>query len=69
MSSNRQKPICGAWARTTGKACQNTKVFASGRCKLHGGKSTGPKSVEGKKRSAQNGFKKGWKNSVMSRAE
>jgi len=32
--------LCGAFARTTGKPC---KRFASinGRCKLHGGKSTG----------------------------
>ena len=32
--------------------------YPSGRCKLHGGWSTGPKTPEGKKRSAQNGFKK-----------
>jgi len=32
--------LCGAFARTTGKPC---KRFASknGRCKLHGGRSTG----------------------------
>lgn len=35
--------LCGAYARTTGKSC---KRFAgkNGRCKLHGGRSTGAKS-------------------------
>lgn len=35
--------LCGAYARTTGKPCRR---FAgkNGRCKLHGGRSTGAKS-------------------------
>jgi len=31
----------------------------NGRCRLHGGKSTGAKTPEGKKRSAQANFKHG----------
>jgi len=31
---------------------------ANGRCKLHSGLSTGPRTKEGKQKSAQNGFKK-----------
>ena len=38
-----QKYLCGAHARTTGEPC---KRFArkNGRCKLHGGRSTGAKN-------------------------
>ena len=40
--------ICGAFARSTGHPCK-AKALANGRCKNHGGMSTGPKTVEGKK--------------------
>ncbi|TLS66570.1 hypothetical protein FEF65_10055 [Mariprofundus erugo] len=36
---NGLKP-CGAHARTTGKPCRQP-AMANGRCRLHGGKSTG----------------------------
>jgi len=39
---------CGAYARSTGHPCQ-AKAMASGRCKNHGGMSTGPRTAEGKK--------------------
>ncbi len=37
---------CGAYARTTGNPCQ-AKALTNGRCKNHGGMSTGPKTPEG----------------------
>jgi hypothetical protein len=37
---------CGAHARTTGKPCQ-APAGPNGRCKLHGGKSTGPRTAAG----------------------
>ena len=43
---------CGARTRH-GTPCQ-CKALPNGRCKLHGGKSTGPKTPEGKRRSAAN---------------
>ena len=43
---------CGANTRR-GTACQ-CKALSNGRCKLHGGKSTGPKTAEGKARAAAN---------------
>ena len=43
---NRQK--CEAHARSTGKPCQ-AKALANGRCKNHGGMSTGPRTADGKK--------------------
>jgi hypothetical protein len=48
---------CGAQTRQ-GTSCQRRDVHhgPSGRCKLHGGRSTGPKTVEGKRRAALNGL-------------
>jgi hypothetical protein len=43
----RLKIKCGAHARTTGNPCQ-AKALTNGRCKNHGGLSTGPKTPEGR---------------------
>ena len=43
----KPKKQCGAHARTTGSPCR-AKALPNGRCKLHGGMSTGPKTLEGK---------------------
>lgn len=43
---------CGAHARTTGNPCQ-AKPMRNGRCKNHGGMSTGPKTSEGRQAIAQ----------------
>ncbi|WP_228218271.1 HGGxSTG domain-containing protein [Aromatoleum toluclasticum] len=40
---------CGATTRK-GTPCKRTDLYHSGRCKLHGGLSTGPVSDEGRKR-------------------
>jgi len=48
----RQKVTCGAFARTTGLPCQ-AKAMTNGRCKNHGGMSTGPKTPEGRQAIAQ----------------
>ena len=45
--------ICGAKTRSGG-LCKRHDIQINGRCRLHGGLSTGPKTVEGKKRSSQN---------------
>ncbi|MBC9070599.1 hypothetical protein IAI53_01330 [Thauera sp. CAU 1555] len=45
---------CGARTRA-GAPCKHTVIYANGRCKFHGGLSTGPVSVEGKARAALNG--------------
>lgn len=49
--------ICGARTRA-GTPCQSRTLYRSGRCKNHGGMSTGPKSAEGKARVGQNARKK-----------
>lgn len=38
---------CGAHARSTGEPCK-AKAMTNGRCRNHGGMSTGPKTEEGK---------------------
>jgi hypothetical protein len=49
----RQKVQCGAYARSTGQPCR-AKALANGRCKNHGGMSTGPRTPEGKARALAN---------------
>ena len=51
--SKRNGSRCGAHARSTGYPCK-AKALANGRCKNHGGMSTGPKTLEGKARSLAN---------------
>ena len=48
----RKNTKCGAYARSTGNPCQ-AKAMPNGRCKLHGGMSTGPKTTEGRQAIAQ----------------
>ena len=48
----RKKIKCGAYARSTGQPCQ-AKALTNGRCKNHGGMSTGPRTAEGKLAVAQ----------------
>lgn len=50
---NANKPTCQARTRK-GTPCQCTPLPGKRRCKLHGGLSTGPKTPEGRARSAQN---------------
>jgi hypothetical protein len=38
---------CGAYARSTGKPCK-AGALRNGRCRNHGGLSTGPKTSEGR---------------------
>ena len=67
--TKRRRPRCGAKTRR-GLPCQAPAVWnkvndrpANGRCKLHGGLSTGPKTDEGRRRSTQaarDGLKRYW---------
>ena len=43
----RRKIRCGVHARSTGNPCQG-KALRNGRCRNHGGCSTGPKTEAGK---------------------
>ena len=46
-------PRCGARSKRTGKPCR-AAAMPNGRCKVHGGKSTGPRTPEGLERSRAN---------------
>jgi hypothetical protein len=47
-----RKKTCDAYARSTGKPCK-AQALSNGRCRNHGGMSTGPKTPEGRKAIAQ----------------
>jgi hypothetical protein len=47
-----KKVKCEAYARSTGNPCQ-AKALTNGRCKNHGGLSTGPKTPEGRQAIAE----------------
>jgi len=51
-----QKLVCGARTRF-GTLCKRRDLYRSGRCRLHGGLSTGPRTLEGKARSASNAWR------------
>lgn len=43
---NPMQSICGAHCRTTGNPCQNYPMV-NGRCRMHGGKSSGRPTING----------------------
>jgi len=47
---------CGARTRA-GTPCKQTGLYRNGRCKLHGGLSTGPTTDEGRRKSSLNGLR------------
>lgn len=51
-------PRCGAKTRR-GSACQ-APAMANGRCRLHGGKSTGPRTAEGLEKCRRANWKHGF---------
>ena len=46
--------VCGGRGRRLGRPCQRTDLYANGRCKWHGGLSTGLKTRAGKIKSLAN---------------
>lgn len=59
MNLEFQDMTCGAKTRK-GTPCRMTLLllYPNGRCKFHGGASTGPRTKRGKARSARNGFQR-----------
>ncbi len=58
LPDDLKRLACGATTKA-GTPCKMTSVYTCGRCKLHGGMSTGPKSEAGRRQSAENGKKGG----------
>jgi hypothetical protein len=52
-------PRCGARSRRTGRPCRAPACRGHRRCRMHGGRSTGPKTPEGLKRSRRARWKTG----------
>src|SRR6201986_2986656 len=52
-------PRCGARSKRAGKPCRGA-AMPNGRCKVHGGKSTGPRTPEGLERSRRANWKHGY---------
>jgi hypothetical protein len=52
LRNMRSKIFCGAYARSTGKPCK-AGALRNGRCRNHGGCSTGPKTPEGRRAVAE----------------
>lgn len=44
---------CGAWAKSRKRPCEAPGSGRGGRCRVHGGASTGPKTAEGRERCRQ----------------
>ncbi|WP_369011643.1 HGGxSTG domain-containing protein [Novosphingobium cyanobacteriorum] len=57
LPAELQSLTCGARTRA-GTPCKRRDLYISGRCKLHGGMSTGPTSKEGKAKVARNGMRR-----------
>jgi hypothetical protein len=51
-------PRCGARSKRTGLPCR-AAAMPNGRCRVHGGKSTGPRTPEGLERSRRANWKHG----------
>ena len=56
-------PRCGAKTRR-GTPCK-APAMANGRCRMHGGKSTGPRTPEGLERSRKANYKHGFYSAEM----
>ena len=54
----RSAPRCGAHSKRTGRSCK-APAMPNGRCRMHGGKSTGPRTPEGLARSRKANWKHG----------
>ena len=52
LRAARRRMVCGAKTRKA-TACRNKSEPGKRRCKFHGGKSTGPKTAEGRERIAE----------------
>ena len=60
MPINATVKLCNAKARRNNNLpCRQPGMLTNGRCRLHGGKSTGARTARGKARSAQANLKNG----------
>ena len=60
MPINSTVKLCGAKARQNKHKPCRQPAMKNGRCRLHGGKSTGPKTMIGKRKAAFANYKDGF---------
>lgn len=58
MESQELMSLCGAKTKGTGEPCKRY-ACKNGRCKYHGGRSTGPRTEEGRRRCGEVNLKHG----------
>lgn len=58
LAAARAAPRCGAKSKRTGEPC-NGAAMPNGRCRFHGGRSTGPRTAAGRERSRRSNWKHG----------
>ncbi len=51
--------LCGAQGKRSGLPCGGPAMVGKNRCRFHGGRSTGPNTVEGKAKIAARSYKHG----------
>lgn len=59
MPINVTVKLCGAKSRRNNNQPCRQPAMKNGRCRMHGGKSTGPKTEQGKKKAAAANLKHG----------
>ena len=71
MPINSKVKLCGAKARQRNYLPCRQPAMKNGRCRMHGGKCTGPKTREGRERSSQANLKHGFytKESITERKQ
>ena len=57
---NQTVPRCQALSKRSQEQCRKAAIRGKSVCRMHGGRSTGPKSEEGRKRCAKAKFVHGW---------
>lgn len=61
MPINNTVKLCTARSKQNDhKPCRQPGMLTNGKCRMHGGKSTGPKTKIGKRKSAQANYKHGF---------
>jgi len=65
---NHTVPRCQALSKRSQEQCRKAAVRGKAVCRMHGARSTGPKSEEGRKRCAKAKFVHGWETRPIRKA-
>jgi len=65
---NQTVPRCQALSKRSQEQCRKGAIRGKSVCRMHGGRSTGPTSEEGRKRCAKAKFVHGWETRPIRKA-